>query len=109
MTTPLLDHLALTVPNLGAHVNGLTGAFGMVAPLRSEHFALVVDPGSGFKLELSASDDCEVHLRHLGFRADDVDAGHAEPCRSGNGVHSGTAPTRLRQDVYVLSQAARRA
>ena len=55
----------------------------MVAQFRSEHFALVVDPGSGFKLELSASDDCEVHLRHLGFRADDVDAAHASLVAAG--------------------------
>ena len=82
LITPLFDHLALTVPNLGAHVELLTGAFGMSTQFRSEHFALVVDPGSGFKLELSASDDHEVHLRHLG-----------SPCRS----DIDTAPRALSQ------------
>jgi catechol 2,3-dioxygenase-like lactoylglutathione lyase family enzyme len=74
---PALDHIALTVPNLDDQIERLTSAFGMVVRFRSEHFAVVVDPGSDFKLELSTSDDGEVHLRHLGFRADDVDAAHA--------------------------------
>ena len=75
--SPALDHIALTVPNLDDQVERLTTAFGMVAQLRSEHFAVLVDPGSDFKLELSTSDDAEVHVRHLGFRAEDVDAAHA--------------------------------
>src|SRR5947207_2104081 len=74
---PLLDHMALTVPDLDAQVERLTNAFGMVAQFQSEHFALVVDPVSGFKFELSTSDDDEAHLRHLGFRVDDVDTTHA--------------------------------
>lgn len=74
--TPTLDHIALTVPNLDALVERLTGAFGMVAEVRSEHFALVADPASGLKLELGRSGDGEVHFRHLGFRADDVDKAH---------------------------------
>jgi hypothetical protein len=80
---PALDHIALTVPNVDDHVERLATAFGMVAQFRSEHFALVVDPGSDFKLELSSSDDGEVHLRHLGFRADDVDAAHASLVAAG--------------------------
>ncbi|MFI4976845.1 MAG: VOC family protein [Caulobacterales bacterium] len=74
--TPTLDHIALTVPNLDGLVERLTSAFGMVAEIRSEHFALVVDPASGMKLELGRSGDAEVHFRHLGFRADDVDRAH---------------------------------
>jgi catechol 2,3-dioxygenase-like lactoylglutathione lyase family enzyme len=74
---PLLDHMALTVPDLDAQVARLTSAFGMVAQFQSEHFALVVDPVSGFKFELSRSDDAGPHLRHLGFRVDDVDTAHA--------------------------------
>ncbi len=80
---PLFDHMALTVPNFDDHVDRLTGAFAMVAVFRSEHFALLVDPGSGFKLELSASDDGDVHLRHLGFRVDDVDTAHASLVAAG--------------------------
>ena len=84
-TSPALDHIALTVPNLDDHVERLTTAFGMVAQFRSEHFAVVVDPGSDFKLELSTSDDGEVHLRHLGFRSRRCRRGAREPCRRGHG------------------------
>ena len=89
---PALDHIALTVPNLDDLVERLTTAFGMVAQLRLEHFAVVVDPGSDFKLELSASDDGEVHVRHLGFRIDDVDAAHASLVAAG--METSAAPHR---------------
>ncbi len=74
--TPTLDHIAVTVPDLDGLVERLTGAFGMVAEARSEHFALVTDPTSGLKLELGRSPDADVHFRHLGFRTDDVDSAH---------------------------------
>jgi len=92
MISTALDHIALTVPNLEEHVERLTAAFGMVVQLRSEHFAVVVDPGSDFKLELSTSDDGEVHVRHLGFRTDDVDAAHASLVAAG--MESSAAPHR---------------
>ena len=75
--SPALDHLALTVPDLDEQIDRLTSAFGMIVQSRSDFFAVVTDPGSGFKFELSRSDDGDVHVRHLGFRADDVDAAHA--------------------------------
>jgi Cyclic nucleotide-binding domain/Glyoxalase/Bleomycin resistance protein/Dioxygenase superfamily len=90
--SPALDHVALTVPNLDDHVERLTAAFGMVVQLRSEHFAVLVDPASDFKLELSTSPDGEVHLRHLGFRADDVDAAHASLVAAG--METNAAPHR---------------
>jgi hypothetical protein len=71
------------VPNLDDHVERLTIAFGMVAQFQSDIFALLIDPGSDLKLELSASDDDDIHLRHLGFRADDVDAAHASLVAAG--------------------------
>jgi len=80
---PAFDHLALTVPNLDEQVDRLTGDFGMVAQMRSEHFAVVVDPVSGFRFELSTSADGDVHLRHLGFRVDDVDTSHASLVAAG--------------------------
>jgi Glyoxalase/Bleomycin resistance protein/Dioxygenase superfamily len=89
---PALDHIALTVPNLDDQVERLITAFGMVAQLRSEGFAVVVDPASDLKLELSASDDGDVHVRHLGFRADDVDAAHASLVAAG--METRTAPHR---------------
>jgi sirohydrochlorin ferrochelatase len=90
--SPALDHIALTVPNLDDQVERQTTAYGMVAQLRSEHFAVLIDPGSDFKLELSTSDDGEVHLRHLGFRADDVDAAHASLVAAG--METSGAPHR---------------
>jgi catechol 2,3-dioxygenase-like lactoylglutathione lyase family enzyme len=90
--SPALDHVALTVPNLDDLVERLTTAFGMVAQFRSEHFAVVVDPGSDFKLELSTSDDGDVHLRHLGFRTDDVDAAHERLVAAG--METSEAPHR---------------
>jgi 4-hydroxyphenylpyruvate dioxygenase-like putative hemolysin len=77
------DHVALTVPEVESLVELLTTAFGMVAQIRSEHFAVVLDPAADLKLELSTSDDGGVHLRHLGFRADDVDAAHADLVAAG--------------------------
>jgi hypothetical protein len=90
--TPVFDHIALTVPNLDEHIERLHGDFGMVVQMRSEFFAVVMDPGSGFKLELSKSEDDEVHLRHLGFRADDVDAVHASLVAAG--METAQAPHR---------------
>ena len=77
MTTPAFDHIALTVPDLAAQVARLVGAFGMEVRSQSDFFAVVVDPATDVKFELSPSPDADVHVRHLGFRADDVDASHA--------------------------------
>jgi len=93
-----LDHIALTVPNLDDQIERLTRAFGMVALLRTEHFAVVIDTGSGFKFELSKSDDGEVHVRHLGFRTDDVDATHASLVAAG--METAAAPQR--QDFAAM-------
>jgi catechol 2,3-dioxygenase-like lactoylglutathione lyase family enzyme len=82
-TTPAFDHIALTVPNLDEQVERMTTTLGMVAQLRTKGFAVVVDPGSALKFELSLSPDDEVHVRHLGFRADDVDAAHASLVEAG--------------------------
>jgi hypothetical protein len=90
--SPALDHIALTVPDLDDQVERLITAFGMVAQVRTEHFAVLVDPESDFKLELSASDDGEVHVRHLGFRTDDVDAAHATLVAAG--METSEAPHR---------------
>ena len=96
--TPALDHIALTVPNLDEQVDRLTSDLGMVVRVRSERFAVVVDPGSDFKLELSTSDDGDVHVRHLGFRADDVDAAHASLVTAG--METSAAPHR--QDLAKM-------
>jgi hypothetical protein len=90
--TPVFDHIALTVPNIDEQVDRLHRDFGMVVQMRSEFFAVVVDPGSGLKFELSRSDDDDVHVRHLGFRADDVDAAHADLVTAG--MESAQAPHR---------------
>lgn len=73
---PAFDHIAFTVPDLKGLVDRLTGDFGMIAEVRSDQFALVVDPESGLKLELGQSGDAAVHFRHLGFRTDEVTDTH---------------------------------
>jgi len=90
--TPGIDHIALTVPDLAAQLDRLEHELGMVVLARSDVFALVSDPATGLKLELGRSEDGAVHLRHLGFRADDVDATHAELV--GAGMASSEAPHR---------------
>jgi catechol 2,3-dioxygenase-like lactoylglutathione lyase family enzyme len=92
ITGPALDHIAVTVPNLDEHVRRLTTAFGMLLRSRSEGYALVVDPTSGFKIELSPSEDDGVHFRHLGFRALDVDGAHQDLLDAG--MQSSEAPHR---------------
>jgi catechol 2,3-dioxygenase-like lactoylglutathione lyase family enzyme len=92
MITPGIDHIALTVPDLDEQVERLTSAFGMVVEGRTEHFALISDPASGLKIELGRSGDAEVHFRHLGFRADDVDGEHERLVEAG--MESGEAPHR---------------
>jgi catechol 2,3-dioxygenase-like lactoylglutathione lyase family enzyme len=92
------DHMAITVPDVEGLVDRLTTAFGMVATIRSPNFAVVVDPATDIKLELSTSDDAEAHLRHLGFRADDVDAVHA--ALVGAGMEAEGAPHR--QDFAAM-------
>jgi len=91
-TSPALDHIALAVPDLDAQVERLLTAFGMVAQIRTEHFAVLVDSASDFKLELSSSGDDEIHVRHLGFRTDDVDAAHATLVAAG--METSEAPHR---------------
>jgi catechol 2,3-dioxygenase-like lactoylglutathione lyase family enzyme len=86
------DHVAFAVPDLDQQVERLTGMLGMVVERRSEHYALVADPNSGFKIELSDSQDGQAHFRHLGFRTDDVESAHASLVESG--MTSTEAPHR---------------
>jgi catechol 2,3-dioxygenase-like lactoylglutathione lyase family enzyme len=92
LITPGIDHIALTVPDLDEQVDRLTSAFGMIVEGRTEFFALVADPASGLKLELGRSEDAEVHFRHLGFRAEDVDSAHESLVEAG--MESREAPHR---------------
>jgi catechol 2,3-dioxygenase-like lactoylglutathione lyase family enzyme len=83
MITPGIDHIAMTVPDLDEQVDRLTSAFGMVVEARMDGFALMSDPASGLKLELGRSEDSDVHFRHFGFRADDVDGAHDQLVEAG--------------------------
>ena len=103
-----IDHIALTVPDLDEQVDRLTSAFGMVVEGRTDCFALLTDPASGLKLELGRSDDSEVHFRHLGFRADDVDGAHESLVERRHGDERGAPPARLRRHVHLVPQAAGR-
>ena len=101
-TTPAFDHISLAVPNLAEHVERLTTAFGMVTELHMEGFmAVLADPATGIKFELSASSDADVHFRHFGFRADDVDGAHASLVDAG--MESKEAP--VRQDFAHMYQS----
>ena len=75
---------------------------------RSERFAIVADPASGLKLELSRSDDSEVHVRHLGFRADDLDSAHQTLVEAGMEVSEAPHRRRLRPHVHIVPEAAQR-
>jgi catechol 2,3-dioxygenase-like lactoylglutathione lyase family enzyme len=90
--TPGIDHIALTVPDLDAQVDRLTTTFGMVAEIRSDFFAVLSDPTTGLKIELGKSADADVHFRHLGFCADDVDGAHE--LLVSDGMASNEAPHR---------------
>ena len=58
------DHIALAVPDLNEQVERFTTMMGMVVVQRQgDAYALIADPGSGFKIELSRSDDGEAHFR----------------------------------------------
>ena len=92
MITPGIDHIALTVPDLDEQVDRLTSAFGMVVESRFDSFAVLADPVTGLKFELSRSDDAQVHFRHLGFRADDVDGAHDHLVQAG--METSEAPHR---------------
>ena len=102
MITPGIDHIALTVPDLDEQVDRLTSAFGMAVESRFEGFALVADPSSGLKIELSRSDDSHVHFRHLGFRAEDVDGAHESLVEAGM---ASRPPGCLRNDVYMRAKS----
>ncbi|MBV9540501.1 MAG: VOC family protein [Alphaproteobacteria bacterium] len=90
--TPVLDHIAFTVPDLDALIDRLTGDFGMVIESRSPQFAIVVDRATGLKMELGRSADAGVHFRHFGFRAEDVDSAHSALTEAG--MSESTAPHR---------------
>lgn len=92
MITPGIDHVALLVPDVDAQVERLTSSFGMVVQVQFDGFAIVEDPASGLTLELGTSDDSQVHFRHLGFRADDVDDAH--DALVGAGMQTTEAPHR---------------
>ena len=92
MITPGIDHIALTVPDLEAQLDRLENELGMVVDMRTDFFALVTDPATGLKLELGRSEDSEVHFRHFGFRAEDVDDTHEALLRAG--METNKAPHR---------------
>jgi catechol 2,3-dioxygenase-like lactoylglutathione lyase family enzyme len=80
---PAFDHIAINVPDLEQQVERLTADFGWTVEMRSERFAIVADPATGLKFELGSSPDAQVHFRHLGFRAEDVEGAHEELLHAG--------------------------
>ena len=83
MIRPGIDHIALTVPDLDLQVDRLTTTFGMAIESRTPDFAVLADTATGLRLELGRSDDGEVHVRHIGFQADDLDSAHEQLIAAG--------------------------
>lgn len=105
MIAPGIDHVAMSVPDLDAHIERLVGDFGLRVVSRMERFAVLHDAVSGLNVELSQSADCEVHFRHLGFRSDDLDADHGALAAAG--MHTVQAPHRrepLRMSTSYLNE-----
>lgn len=106
MIRPGIDHIAVTVPDLELQIDRLTRTFGMVIESRTGNFAVIADTATGLKLELGRSSDGEVHLRHIAFRADDVDGAHQQLVDAG--METAQAPHRrddTRMDTSFLRQA----
>ena len=85
-----IDHIAIAVPSVAEQLQRFV-AMGLTVQSQSETYALVADPASGFKIELN-QEPGEARFRHIGFRSDDVDAGHTELVAAG--VASTEAPHR---------------
>ena len=68
-----VGHIDFVVPE---HVIDKAAVPAFLISLQFDGFAIVRDPATGITLELGRSEDAEVHFRHLGFRADDVDGAH---------------------------------
>jgi len=85
-----MDHIAFAVPSLADQVARFV-AMGLTVELQGDSYAVVVDPGSGFKIELN-QEPGEARFRHIGFISDDVDAAHEELLAEG--VSSTEAPHR---------------
>ena len=109
VSRPGIDHIALTVPDLDEHVDRLTTAFGMVVEHRFDWFALVADPASGLKIELSRSDDSRRALPPPRLLHRRRRRRPRAPRRRRHGVQRGAAPARLRPHVHLVPQAARAA
>ena len=100
MITPGIDHIALTVPDLDRQVDRLTRTFGMAIESRTDDFAVIADTSTGLKLELGRSSDGEIHVRHIGFRADDLDSAHEQLVDAG--METARAPHR-RDDTRMYT------
>ena len=55
---------------------------GLIVELQGDGYAVVVDPGSGFEIELN-EEPGEAHFWHIGFISDDVDAAHEKVVAEG--------------------------
>ncbi|MEO5899871.1 MAG: VOC family protein [Ilumatobacteraceae bacterium] len=100
MIRPGIDHIALTVPDLEQQIDRLITTFGMAIESRTSDFAVITDTATGLKLELGRSSDDEVHVRHIGFRADDVNTAHDRLVDAG--METARAPHR-RDDTRMYT------
>jgi len=91
-----MDHIAFAVPSVLDQVARFV-AMGFTVVQQSDAYALVVDPGSGFKIELN-QEPGEARFRHIGFLSDDVDAGHEALLSEGV---SSTEPPHRREFAHM--------
>jgi catechol 2,3-dioxygenase-like lactoylglutathione lyase family enzyme len=71
-----LDHVAFAVADIDRQVRFFTTALHMTVQSQSEQHALVADPVSGFKIELTKSDGPATQFLHLGIRAAEIDTAY---------------------------------
>ncbi len=102
-----LDHLSLAVPDVEAQVDFFTQSMGMTALRRGEDFGLVVEPHSGFRIEMTRSEGgAETKLLHIGFEVADVDQAYRALTDSGlQTVHAPHRRERAKIDTAFLRDA----
>ena len=91
-----LDHIAFAVPSIADQVARFV-SMGLAVEQQGDNYAVVVDPASGFKIELN-QEPGEARFRHIAFISADVDAAHEELIAEGV---SSTEPPHRRDFAHM--------
>lgn len=78
-----MDHISLAVPDVPAQVDFFSEVMGMTAERRSEEFGLVVEPHSGFRIEIAKAAGAETKFLHIGFQVGSVDQAYEQLTEAG--------------------------